>query len=54
MWRAPRDFFELLRGIDDIVSNYDSYRQRARGHAESLSWFNRSKELLKIYERYTN
>ena len=54
MWRSPRDFFELLRGIDDITANYDSYSQQAREHAESLSWFNRTQDLLKIYERYTN
>jgi glycosyltransferase involved in cell wall biosynthesis len=54
IWRSPRDFFELLRGIDDITANYDSYSQQARKHAESLSWFNRTQDLLKIYERYTN
>lgn len=54
MWRASRDFYELLRGVDDIIDNYDSYRQKARQHAKSLSWFNRSEELLKIYERYIN
>ena len=52
MWRSPRDFFELLRGIDDITANYDSYSQQAREHAESLSWFNRTQDLLKIFKLF--
>ena len=54
MWRAPRHLPELVRGMDDILNNYDVYRINALEHAQQLSWFNRSKELIKIYERYTN
>lgn len=54
MWRAPRYLPELLRGMDDIMDNYDSYRTNVLEHAQSLSWFNRSKELISIYERYIN
>ena len=52
MWRAPRKVTDIVRGLDDIIANYDSYRERAIQHAESLSWYNRSKELLEVYNQY--
>ena len=53
MWRAPRKVTDIVRGLDDIIANYDGYRERAIQHAESLSWYNRSKELLEVYKQYT-
>jgi glycosyltransferase involved in cell wall biosynthesis len=52
MWRAPRKVTDIVRGLDDIIANYDAYRERAIQHAESLSWYNRSKELLEVYKQY--
>jgi glycosyltransferase involved in cell wall biosynthesis len=54
MWRAPRDVFEIVRGINDIITNYKEYKQAVIKHAQSLSWLNRSKELIEIYERNIN
>jgi glycosyltransferase involved in cell wall biosynthesis len=49
MWRAPRDLNEMLRGLDTIINEYDEYRQRSLNTAQELSWLNRSKELIKLY-----
>ena len=54
MWRSPRDVFELVRGLKDIIGNYRQYRRSSIEHARSLSWFNRSKELIEVYERSIN
>ena len=54
MWRAPRDVFEIVRGLKDIIDNYKTYKQNAINHAQSLSWFNRSQDLIKVYERSFN
>lgn len=54
LWRAPRDLNEMLRGLDTIIKEYGHYRQRALQTATELSWLNRSKELIQLYERLTN
>jgi len=54
MWRARRNVLELVRGLDDIIDNYDLYRNKAIEHAKSLSWYNRSVELLEVYKKYSN
>lgn len=51
MWRANRNVLALVNGLDDIINDYDNYRQKAITHAESLSWYNRSIELLKVYQK---
>lgn len=53
-WRAPRDIFEMDRGLKDIMLNWESYREKVYNTSQELSWFNRSKELVKIYERSFN
>jgi len=50
-WRAPRDIFEMDRGLKDILNNWFSYRDKIAITSRELSWFNRSKDLIKIYER---
>jgi glycosyltransferase involved in cell wall biosynthesis len=50
-WRAPRDIFEMARGLNDIMDNWDSYRERCLNTAQELDWFNRTKELIELYER---
>jgi glycosyltransferase involved in cell wall biosynthesis len=49
LWRAPRDLNEMLRGLDTIINEYNEYRQRSLNTAQELSWFNRSKELIELY-----
>jgi glycosyltransferase involved in cell wall biosynthesis len=50
-WRAPRDVFEMSRGLNDIISNWDSYLLRCANTAQELDWYNRVTELVKLYER---
>jgi glycosyltransferase involved in cell wall biosynthesis len=50
-WRSPRDVFEMAKGLDDIINNWDSYRQRCLDTSKELDWFNRTKELVELYER---
>jgi len=50
-WRSPRDVFEMTKGLDDIMNNWDSYRQRCLNTAQELDWYNRVTELIKLYER---
>jgi len=54
LWRAPRDLKEMLRGLNVIINEYSTYRQNALKTADELSWLNRSKELIQLYERLTN
>jgi hypothetical protein len=35
------------------MDDYEGFRERALQTAESLSWYNRSKELLEVYKQYT-
>lgn len=51
-WRAPRDVFEMDRGLKDILSNWDSYREKLNNTSQELSWINRSKDLLTIYNQF--
>ena len=52
LWRAPRDLKEMLRGLKDITQNYMDYRQRSLNTAQELSWFNRSKELINLFNNH--
>ena len=54
LWRTPRDLREMLRGLNVIIDEYSTYRQNALKTADELSWLNRSKELIQLYERLTN
>lgn len=49
-WRAPRNVFEMDKGLKDILNNWNLYREKINNTAQNLSWFNRSKELIKVYE----
>ena len=51
-WRAPRDIFEMERGLNDILNNWDSYRKQVDTTSKELSWNNRTKELMEIYKRF--
>ena len=51
-WRAPRDIFEMDRGLKDILNNWDGYRNNCFNTSNELSWLNRTKELMKIYNQF--
>jgi glycosyltransferase involved in cell wall biosynthesis len=51
-WRAPRDVFEMDRGLKDILNNWSYYREKCLNTSTSLSWLNRTKELIKIYKNH--
>jgi hypothetical protein len=42
-WRAPRNIFEMDKGLKDIMLHWESYRKRVYKTSQELSWFNRSK-----------
>ena len=49
-WRAPRDIFEMEKGLKDITSNWEFYQSQVINTGKELSWYNRSIELLKLYK----
>lgn len=49
-WRAPRNVFEMDKGLKDILENWEFYKSQAIKTGHELSWYNRSKEIIKIYE----
>jgi glycosyltransferase involved in cell wall biosynthesis len=51
-WRAPRNIFEMNKGLQDIIQNWESYREKIKITSQELSWFNRSKEIIEIYKRF--
>jgi glycosyltransferase involved in cell wall biosynthesis len=54
LWRSSRDLKEMLRGLDTIINEYDDYRKRSLNTAQELSWLNRSKELLKLFNEHAH
>jgi glycosyltransferase involved in cell wall biosynthesis len=51
-WRAPRDIFEMNRGLLDIMSNWEGYRNKCANTAKELDWYNRTTELVEIYKQF--
>jgi glycosyltransferase involved in cell wall biosynthesis len=51
-WRAPRNVFEMDKGLKDIMSKWELYRERVTTTGHNLSWFNRSKEIIEIYKQF--
>ena len=54
LYRVPRDLKEMICGLDQIINNYIDYRYSSLNTAQKLSWLNRSKELIQLYERHIN
>ena len=48
------DVFEMNKGLKHIHENWDWYREKVKETTDKLSWENRTKELISIYERYIN
>ena len=51
LWRAPRDLKLMLDGLDYILKNYLDMRNSATEHAQKLSWYNRSIDLIELFKR---
>ena len=51
-WRAPRDVFEMDKGLKDIMNNWDTYTSKSINTGKELSWLNRSTEIIKVYQKY--
>tara|TARA_R110000803_G_scaffold127523_1_gene194920 strand:- start:19 stop:969 length:951 start_codon:yes stop_codon:yes gene_type:complete len=51
-WRAPRDVFEMDKGLKNIINNWDLYKTKSINTGKELSWLNRSTEIVKIYNKY--
>ena len=52
MWRAPRDLPKLVDGLKYVINNYDKCRADILQTANNLSWYNRSIDLVKLFERF--
>ena len=48
-WRASRNVFEMRKGYTDIVLNKNKYVKQALKTASDLSWYNRAKDLIKLF-----
>ncbi len=42
----------MLRGLKDITQKYGEYRKNSLNTAQELSWFNRSKELINLFNNH--
>jgi len=51
-WRAPRNVFDMNEGLQNILNNWDTYRNNVIQTGQNLSWFNRTNELIKLYYEY--
>jgi glycosyltransferase involved in cell wall biosynthesis len=52
LWRAPRDVMDMNIGYHDIKNRWDWYVNSSLNTAKELSWFNRSKDILEIYQQF--
>jgi len=48
-WRASRNVYEMKKGYHDIILNKDKYIKKALKTAHNLSWYNRAKDLIKLF-----
>ena len=51
-WRAPRDIFKMDEGLKHIWANLEFYRKKGLKTSNELSWLNRTKDLIKIYNNF--
>lgn len=47
---TSRNVVTVTAGIHDVMYEYQRYKTEARNQAEQLSWMNRTKELIRIYQ----
>ena len=48
-WRASRNVWEMNEGYHHIILNKKQYVKQALETADSLSWNNRAKDLIKLF-----
>ena len=51
MIATSRDVVDVTLGVQEVLLQYEKYHKEARTQAEQLSWYNRTKELLSIYQQ---
>ena len=51
-WRAPRNIFEMDKGLKDIMNKWELYKEKVTQTGFELSWFNRSKDIIEIYKQF--
>jgi autotransporter strand-loop-strand O-heptosyltransferase len=51
MYKAERNKNQIVQGIKTVLNKYNSYRDDAIMQAQQLSWLNRTKDLLQIYDK---
>jgi glycosyltransferase involved in cell wall biosynthesis len=51
---TSRDVVEVTLGIQEVLLRYNQYSQEARQQAKELSWHNRTRQLITIYETTGN
>ncbi len=51
MYTIDRSVEAVVRGITTVIERYEEYTRQAREQAEQLSWYNRTKEMVTIYEQ---
>jgi autotransporter strand-loop-strand O-heptosyltransferase len=49
---ASRDVVDVTLGIQEVILQYAQYQTDARQQAETLSWQNRTNELVRIYDSH--
>ena len=49
-WRAPRNVFDMDIGLKNIINNWDKFRTNVINTGKELSWENRTKELISLFE----
>ena len=54
LFKSERDFKEITKGIQDVIKNYEQFRDTALKTAENLSWKNRIFDLVNVYKKYTD
>lgn len=52
MYVTSRDVSEAVRGINDVLLNYDAYQAAALKNAKNNSYSTRVKDLVKLYTEY--
>lgn len=51
---VSRDVVDVTLGVQEAICDYEKLKIDARSQAESLSWYNRTKELVTIYGQETS
>lgn len=52
--KITQNVTDIITAVREVITDYPQYNLDARYQAEELSWYNRTKELLKLYESGTS